>query len=58
MVSARFVLVGHSERRHGNIASETDAEINAKIRKVPSGLILPSGLPLPPQMRVSVAFLP
>lgn len=29
-----FVLVGHSERRHGNIASETDAEINAKIRKI------------------------
>ncbi len=33
-VGVEYVLVGHSERRHGNIAHETDAEINRKLRKV------------------------
>jgi triosephosphate isomerase len=33
-VGVEYVLVGHSERRQGNIAHETDAEINRKLRKV------------------------
>ena len=33
-VGVKYVLVGHSERRQGNIASETDDTINKKTRKV------------------------
>ena len=31
-VGAEYVVVGHSERRHGNIASETDVTFNKKVR--------------------------
>ena len=30
-VGAEYVVIGHSERRHGNIASETDATFNTKV---------------------------
>lgn len=32
-VGCQFVVIGHSERRHGNCASETDAIFNHKVRK-------------------------
>ena len=32
-VGCEYVVIGHSERRHGNIASESDATFNAKVRK-------------------------
>lgn len=33
-VGCKYVVIGHSERRHGNIASESDATFNLKTRKV------------------------
>ena len=33
-VGVKYILVGHSERRQGNIASESDTVINKKVRKV------------------------
>jgi triosephosphate isomerase (TIM) len=40
-VGVKYVLVGHSERRQGNIASETDSVINKKTRKVLSAGLCP-----------------
>jgi len=31
-VGCEYVVVGHSERRHGNIASESDVTFNKKVR--------------------------
>lgn len=33
-VGAKYVVIGHSERRHGNIAAESDAIFNLKTKKV------------------------
>eukprot|EP00960_Hanusia_phi_P040621 754568-Hanusia_phi.AAC.1 len=39
-IGCKYVLVGHSERRHGNIASESNAVINKKVKMtIDSGLV-------------------
>eukprot|EP00285_Hemiselmis_virescens_P016248 CAMPEP_0173389746 /NCGR_PEP_ID=MMETSP1356-20130122/13333_1 /TAXON_ID=77927 ORGANISM="Hemiselmis virescens, Strain PCC157" /NCGR_SAMPLE_ID=MMETSP1356 /ASSEMBLY_ACC=CAM_ASM_000847 /LENGTH=287 /DNA_ID=CAMNT_0014346981 /DNA_START=19 /DNA_END=882 /DNA_ORIENTATION=+ len=40
-VGVKYVLVGHSERRHGNIAAETNEVINLKVKKVLEAGLLP-----------------
>eukprot|EP00283_Hemiselmis_rufescens_P005624 CAMPEP_0173435740 /NCGR_PEP_ID=MMETSP1357-20121228/15560_1 /TAXON_ID=77926 /ORGANISM="Hemiselmis rufescens, Strain PCC563" /LENGTH=288 /DNA_ID=CAMNT_0014400759 /DNA_START=6 /DNA_END=872 /DNA_ORIENTATION=+ len=40
-VGVKYVLVGHSERRHGNIASESNDTINLKVKKVLEAGLLP-----------------